>query len=118
MSKEYKGKKGYEDSKNTETEYLVSARSATTAIRALEYYSQHWDCLDKMFGEGNEATKASVREYQDRVSKGKLTLPDNDSDRRALEIKEASFLYDRVWPANVANILKGQTFSKYLNFDD
>ncbi|MCX6819275.1 MAG: hypothetical protein NT129_04740 [Candidatus Aenigmarchaeota archaeon] len=109
MSKEYKGKKSSEDPKNMETSYLVAARSDNNVIRALEEYSRHWDRLDENFGKGNAATKSSVREYQERVSKGELKQPDNDQDRKRLEIMEASLLYRRIYPDDVASVLIGMT---------
>ena len=106
MTMSYGEDKCLADLTSGETGYLERARRTTTAIHALEEYSRLWDLTDERLGKGNETTDCLVREYQTRKD---LMQPDNPEDKKRLELMEASFMFSRVYPADVANALKGLT---------
>lgn len=95
----------------SEKGYLSRAQHARTVRAALEEYARLWDMLDSRLGSSNEATGFYVEEFKERRSSGELEEPEG-ADVRRVELMEASFLYKRLYPPEIARILFNQTVFK------
>lgn len=96
--------------------FLNRARQTSTAHLALEHYARLFDSLDARLGKGNEPARFFADEYIKRTGyrPEEGGIVQDSRDRERIELMEASFLWQRLYPPEVGKALTFHTLQKYI----